>query len=121
MGEVRAGGMPDQQIRLIAGDLGCEIEQHVDDIVGAADPLWCRRLTHPRQVRIDPLQVLGTREGRLEACLRLAMVHPGPVKHEDRTPGSAAHRVHLPIPHPAILARPVDHVAVSLDRGRRHP
>ena len=70
-----------------------EVEQRVEDVFGAAQPVGDHRPAHPGEVGIDPPEPRNAAEDRLEARLGLAMVHPGAMQHQHRSPRSVLHEV----------------------------
>jgi hypothetical protein len=69
--------MADEEVRTPASDLVGELEQRVEDVVGAAQPFRSNCPAHPRQVRIDPPQPRIAVENLLEASLCFAVVGCG--------------------------------------------
>jgi hypothetical protein len=71
---VRAGGVTDEEARAPADDLVGEIEQRVEDVVGAPQRLGSDRPAHSGEVRIDPPEPGNSFENRLEAGFGFAVV-----------------------------------------------
>ena len=67
------------------GDLPREVEQYVEDVLGAAQSVGGRRPAHAGEVGIDPSEPRHAVEDRLEAGLRLAVVDAGAVQHQHRS------------------------------------
>jgi len=87
-----ASRVTDEEVRSPLGHLAGEVEQRVEDVFGAAQPVGCHRPAHSGEVGIDPPEARDATEDRLEACLGLAVVHPGAVQHQH---GSARPVLHV--------------------------
>src|SRR6266550_3709450 len=102
---VRARRVTDQEVRSPANDLVGEVEQRVEDVVGAAQRFGSGCPAHSREVRIDPPQPRNAVEGRLEASLSLAMVDAGAVEYEHGSTGPVLHVVHHHLAHSDLHPR----------------
>jgi hypothetical protein len=76
--------MPLPSMRACASpdDLVDEAEQHVDDVVGAAQRGRRARASHARQVGIDASKTAARAKGRFEASLGLAVVDAGAMQDQ---------------------------------------
>jgi hypothetical protein len=102
---VRARRVTDEEVRSPAGDLVGEVEQRVEDVVGAAERLWSDCPAHSRQVRIDPSQPRIAAENGLEASLSLAVVDAGAVEYQHGPTGPVLHVVDHHLSHPDLHPR----------------
>lgn len=85
--------MTDEEVRVAAGDLVGEVEQRVEDVVGAAQHFGGDRPAHCGEVGIDPPQSANAVENGLEASLGLTMVDAGAVEHQHGSTGPVLHLV----------------------------
>ena len=102
---VRARRVTDEEVRSPAGDLVGEVEQHVEDVVGAAQRLGSDRPAHSREVGIDPAQPCNAIESRLEAGFSLAVVDAGAVEHQYGSTRSVLHIVDHHLAHSDLHPR----------------
>jgi len=92
-------------VRSPADDLVGEVEQHVEDVVGAAQRFGSDCPAHSWQVRIDPPQPRNAVENQLEASLGLAVVDAGAVEYHHGSTGPVLHVVDHHLSHSDLHPR----------------
>ena len=102
---VRARRVTDEEVRSSATDLVGEVEQRVEDVVGAAQRFGSDRPAHSREVGIDPPQPRNAVENRLEASLSLAVVDAGAVEYQYGSTGPVLHVVDHHLAHSDLHPR----------------
>jgi hypothetical protein len=95
----------DEEVRSPASNLVGEVEQRVEDVVGAAQRFWSDCQAHPREVRIDPPQPRNAAENRLEASLRLAVIDACAVEYQHGSTGPVPHVVDHHLTHSDLHPR----------------
>src|SRR5260221_1020310 len=88
-----------------ADDLVAEVEQRVEDVVGAAQRFGGDCPTHPWEVGIDPPQPRDPVENRLKASLSLAVVDAGAVEYQHGSTGPVLHVVDHHLAHSDLHPR----------------
>jgi phosphoribosylaminoimidazole-succinocarboxamide synthase len=107
----------DEEVRSPANDLVGEVEQRVEDVVGAAQRFGSDCLAHSREVRIDPPQLRNAVENQLEASLSLAMVDAGAVEYQHGSTGPVLHVVDHHLAHSDLHPRRLTAQGASRQRG----
>ena len=102
---VRARRVTDEEVRRPAADLVGEVEQRVEDVVGAAQRFGSDCPAHSREVGIDPPQPGNAAEDRLEASLGLAVVDARAVEYQHGSTGPVLHVVDHHLAHSDLHPR----------------
>jgi hypothetical protein len=102
---IGARRVTDEQVRSPANDLVGEVEQRVEDVVGAAQRFGSDCPAHSREVRIDPPQPRNAVENQLKASLSLAVVDAGAVEYQHGPTGPVLHVVHHHLAHSDLHPR----------------
>ena len=110
--------MTDEEIRTPAGDLVGEVEQRLEDVVGAAQRLGSDRPAHSGEVGIDAPQPAEVFENRLEARLGLTVVDACAVEYQHRSTGPVLHEMNEHLARSGLHARQPTAQDPSLQRGR---